>query len=1833
MLSITGYIINEKIYESTRSSVYRGTRDSDKLPVILKALNREYPSPQEIARFRREYEITRNLDVKDAIGVHALEHYKNSLMIVLEDFGGQSLASILPLRKFEIAEFLNLAIKTTIILGRIHQNNIIHKDVNPSNIIWNPDTDELKIIDFGIASPFLYEQPETPNLHVFEGTPAYLSPEQTGRMNRMVDYRSDFYSLGITFYEMLLGFLPFQTTDTMELVHCHLAKTPPAPHTVNQQVPKPVSDVVMKLIAKSAEERYQSAAGLLSDLQKCLEQLQFSGHIRYVAIGQNDVPKTLQIPQKLYGRTQEIDVLLSAFARISQGKSEIILISGHAGVGKSALVHEIHKPVIEHHGYFVSGRFNGYQKTVPYSAVFQALRRLIQQIITENEARLSLWKELLYASIGEELHTLAACIPELHVLLDSSPERAATPPPEPTVRLQLLLQKFIHIFCSRDHPLVLFLDNLQWADTVTLKLLQHVFETPDNQSMLIIGAYRDHEITPEHPLQSFLNALQAGKTACTCISLSPLRLTHLNQLLADMLQYDKNKLLPLAEILLEKTGGNPYATKEFLKAMGTENVLTFDSSNKCWQWNLEQIQGMAMTENAAEFMVSKIRKLPLELQRTLQLAACVGNRFNLHALASVTEKTEAVIAAEMDMAIDEGIVLPADESYRYINFFHATELKEFAHHVSYDFVHSRFQETALQLIPETELGSFHLKIGRYLLHNEIPQKIQDEHIIAIVDHFNQGDEFITSTDERRELIRLNLLAGKHTKVLGDYNVAFHYISKAIFLLENEHWQARYALAFDVYAEQAELAYLCGDFEQAEHLLTFLLQQSQTITDKAAVLNLFVRKYTLQTDYAKAIQTGRQALQMLGIELPQEKELPEQLKRDLAEIAQHLHEKEIASIIYEPLMTDESKKRTLQVLNSLVTPTLQTQYSLYAFVITCIVKISLRYGHAPESAFGYSRYGALIGALKGQYAKGYEFGLLAVKLSKQFGNSAQLCKTMFSLAADLACWVKPIKSIHALEQEAYHTALDAGELQFASLTLVQRMLHMLYEGGSLEQLLADSAEYLDFVKNSHDQAAIDVMTGCQLIIHNLRGLTSEKLSFTSPILHETAYLNDCQEHHNIIARCVYQILKSQVFYLYGEPEKALHQIHEVEPFIEVISSFIIRADFTLYHSLTLSALYPESSQEQQQRFWRQLEQNQRQMSVWASHCPENFHHCDLLMQAELARLSEKPFLAMQHYQQATETAREHRFVHHAALAHEAAVRFYMSSGFRQFAEFHLKEAHYCYNLWGATRKIEDLEKRYPQLMENVIAQAQEKNLALRSTSVVLKMGENGLSILDLNTVMKASQTISENIVLEELLQQMMRIVIENAGAQKGWLIRENDGMWVIDAEGRIDSDVVKVLQAIPLHFGGTTHRPPLPISILQYIIHTKNPLVLHHASQEGQFTHDPHIRRHHVKSVLCTPLLKQGVLKGIIYLENNSIAGAFTPDRLKVLNLLSAQMIISIENATLYKQLHKSLDQQIELSNQQVELTNAYNRFVPKEFLGLLGKKSIVDVQLGEQIEKEITVMFSDIRGFTPLSEQMTPQENFNFINSYLSQMSPIIRKHHGFIDKYIGDAIMALFSTHADDAVQCSIAMLQKLNEYNEGRKRAGYRPIQIGIGLNTGLLMLGTVGDQDRMDGTVISDAVNLAARIEGMTKTYGVSLLISETTYFQLTNSSDYSIRIIDQVQAKGKSEPVTVFEVFDADPPRVIESKLKTLVLFKQGFKLYHRIKFAEAQSLFNDVLEVNPEDQMQHIAEAKALFQEILHVNSHDKVAQIYYQRCEQIEKFGVPKEWAGVWDWVNTMKKK
>jgi len=1783
MIRLPGIKVLAQIYESANSLVYRGIREQDNQPLILKVLKEEYPTPAELVRYQQEYEITRSFELGGVVKAHELRKHNNTLVMLLEDFGGESLERLLEKRQFTLLEFLQIAIQSAETLGRIHQSNIIHKDINPSNIVFNSQTGELKIIDFGLSTVLSRENTALKSPNVLEGTLAYISPEQTGRMNRAIDYRTDFYSLGVTFYKILANQLPFDATDAMELVHFHIARQPVPPHRVNPEIPLVVSEIVMKLMAKTAEERYQSALGIRDDLVICLMQLESGEKIEDFVLGEQDNSDKFQIPQKLYGRSTQIETLLAAFDRITNGTSQLMLVAGYSGIGKSVLVQEIYKPITERRGYYISGKFDQFQRNIPYSAIVSAFRELVRQLLTETSEQLQVWRDKLLSALGANGQIIIDVIPEVELIIGKQPavlELAAT---EFQNRFNLVFQNFIHVFCQQEHPLVIFLDDLQWADSATLKLMQLIMTDVDTKYLLVIGAYRDNEVSAAHPLKITLSEIQKAGATVNSILLSPLDLTCINQLITDTLKCDAERAKPLAELVLAKTQGNPFFLKEFLQSLYTENLLDFDFLSGSWQWHLDQIQARGITDNVVELMTQKIQKLPELTQEILKTAACIGNQFDLKNLSIVGEKPQKETASALWAAVREGLIVPVGDDYKFLQ----TDQNPDEFKVAYRFVHDRIQQAAYSLIPSHRKQAYHLQIGQLLLNNT-PLQQQEEKIFDIVNHLNFGSNLLENQQKRDELAKLNLIAGKKAKASVAYQPALTYLTSGLELLNSPQsslskrgseggpsWQTQYDTTLALYVDAAEAAYLCGQFDEMERLVSVVLQQGKVLLDKVKVYEVKISAYLAQDELLEALDTGLTVLKLLGVSLPKKPSKLDVLL-GLTGTKLALRGKRIEDLIDLPEMTAPDKLAAIRILARMVSASYRAAPNLFPLVIFKGINISLKYGNASFSSVMYVSYGLILCGALGDIESGYKFGNLALSLSERLNARSVKTKVISIFNYFIRHWQEHGRQTLQPLLLGYSIGLETGDLEYGTYCVEMYSYHSYCIGQELAVVEREATKYSDAIqKLKQEQNLHEISLNRQRAL-NLMGQSKNPCRLIGDVFDESKKLPLLIEANDRTALFFIYFEKLTLCYLFGEYEEALDNAALAARCVDNAVGLLIVTLFYFYDSLARIATYSSTSKSQQKGLLDQVRANQKKLKKWAHYAPMNHLQKFYLVEAELHRVQGGKMMAMDYYKKAIALAKEHEYINEEALAHELAAKFYLALGQDKIAQVYMQDARYCYLRWGATAKVNDLDTRYPQLLQR--KPSNRGTLSTKISTPPTTTGSSTSSELDLTTVMKASQTLSEEIVLDKLLAKLMRIIIENAGAQKGFLILEKKGKLLIEAEGSADKDGVTVLQSIPVQ---SVWEPGdkllMSHTIVNYVARTRESVVLNDATNNPRFAHCPYIKLHKPKSILCFSLQHQGKLAGIIYLENNLTTEAFPPDRLEVLNLLSSQAAISIENACLYNNLS--------------ELNQAFERFVPRQFLQFLDKESIVDVKLGDQVQQKMSVLFSDIRDFTTLSESMTSQDNFNFINSYLSRMEPAITANQGFIDKYIGDAIMALFSGEADNAVKAGIDMLHRLAEYNQHRITSGYVPIKIGIGINTGSLMLGTVGAKNRMDSTVISDAVNLSSRIESLTKKYGVSILISHQTFQSLPDSNQYAIRLIDRVKVKGKSKTVSIFEVFDADPPETYEGKVATRTLFEEALILYHWQKLRDAERLFAECLRRNPTD----------------------KAAQIYQQRCTQLDQ--------------------
>ncbi|MEG5001747.1 trifunctional serine/threonine-protein kinase/ATP-binding protein/sensor histidine kinase [Microcoleus sp. B4-D4] len=1524
---LSGYQITEQLYAGTRTLVYRAIRTSDGQPVVIKLLQNEYPNFTELLQFRNQYTIAKNLKFHSIIQPLTLAQYHNSYALVMEDFGGVSLSNYLKIATNEgkinkflpLVEFLNIAIQLTDILHYLYQNRVIHKDIKPANILIKPDTKQVKIIDFSISSLLPRETQEIQNPNILEGTLAYISPEQTGRMNRGIDYRSDFYSLGVTLYELLTGELPFISEDAMELVHCHLAKHPIPIHQINAKIPLALSEIVSKLMAKNAEYRYQTALGIKYDLEICLEQLQTTGKIENFKLGERDLSDRFTIPEKLYGREKEVNQLLAAFERVSTGAAEIMLVAGFSGIGKTAVVNEVHKPIVRQHGYFIKGKYDQFQRNIPFSAFVQAFRDLMGQLLSENDAQIQQWKNQILEAVGENGQVLIDVLPELENIIDKQPPATELSGSAAQNRFNLLFQKFVQVFTTIEHPLVMFLDDLQWADSASLNLLKLLLQ--DTGYLLVLGAYRDNEVSPVHPFILTVNEMVKTGATVNTITLRPLTELDLNSLVTDTLNCESSLAQPLTNLVYQKTQGNPFFATQFLKALHDDKLISFDWDIQHWQCDIAQVKALALTDDVVEFMALQLQKLPIQTQDILKLAACIGAEFDLNTLVIVSEQSAGATATALWKSLQEGLIIPTTRIYKFFIQSDSEEVFQASANPTYQFLHDRVQQAAYSLIPETlrQLTSF--QIGRLLLAS-ISLEEQDSKIFMAVNYLNQGLEFHQSQEECLELLELNCIAGKKAKESTAYGAAVNYFMVAERLLPPNRWQQCYEKSLEVYFHLAEVQYLSGDFSSSLKIVELISRFAREQIERAKAFNLAILMFTLQGQYLQALQYGQKALSCLNFDLS-EIDLSEKLESYQNEIQITLANRRPEQLVNEPVATEPEKRLIIKILDNLIVPVYVLQKGeLYFFVALSMVSVSLNCGVIAESGNGFSAYGMYLGYYHHQYQFGYEFGVLAESLAKRFRQSDTLCKACYMLGNNLLSWVRPLRCSIPIFGEGLVAGLESGEMVFSGNLLMYKLINSFYAGDSILAVQQHLPEYLEFAaKKLNYQLAVDVISGLNIWLAELTASSTENLPT------EEQHLQVCKINNSDYAICHYLLLKTKVLCFYGRYAEAVESSQGAEELVGTITGKYQVAAINFYQSIAIAEYCRTHSLGPDNSYIQKVKSNQEQLSLWAASCPENFAHKYDLVNAILTGLSGQKLEAIELYDRAIAGAKANEYIQEEALANELAAKFYLDWGKEKFAVIYMQEAYYCYAKWGAKAKVNDLEKSYPQLLATILQQPRAinslKETLIRGTIASTHTSSTASEALDLATLLKASQAISGEIELNKLLTTLLEIVITNAGASKCVLLLKQDTdlkVVALVAQG----EAPQLLPSIPLESS-----PDIAISLVNTVKRTLSPLVLADARINSQFAGDRYIQKYQPKSVLCSPIMNQGQLIGILYLENNLTVGAFTTDRVEVLNLICAQAAISLENARLYQAAQQALTdlQQAQLTIVQSEKMSALGNLV------------------------------------------------------------------------------------------------------------------------------------------------------------------------------------------------------------------------------------------------------------------------------------------------------------------
>lgn len=1521
MLELPGYTLTTETYVGSETAVYRGHRDADGAPVAIKVTSNEYPTGREIARLRREFALLRELDgLPGVVRAYALERCGKRLSLVMEDLGATSLHDLLAERgRLDVETALRTAASLADTLDALHRRGVIHKDIKPRNIIIDSATSAPRLVDFGISTCLSRETASAESPAALEGTLAYISPEQTGRINRAVDLRADLYSLGVTLYEMLAGAPPFRATDPMELIHSHIARAPTPLHELSSGIPAPLSEVVLRLLAKTPEERYQSARGLKADLEECLSQWTATGRIEPFPLGRQDRTGALRIPQKLYGREQEVAALLSAFERVRQGASELVLIAGYSGVGKSALVNELHTPIARRGGALARGKFDPLSRDTPLAPVAHAFRELVRQILTEPAAALDAWRTALLDAVGPNGRLLIELVPELELVIGPQPEVPALGPAEARNRFDLLLLRFVRVFATAERPLALFLDDLQWADPASLRLLGLLLGAPGCGHVLVVGAYRDNEVDEAHPLASTLDELRKADVAMTELALRALTPPTVTQILVETLRRDERELAELSALVFEKTQGNPFFLAQFLAALHEAQILSFDEESGAFRWDLSRVRGALATDNVVDLVLSKLHRLAPRTQQALSLAACVGHEIDLAVLSIIHRKSPAETAADLWEALREGLLVPQGGDYRLLDASGGAEpgVEDNELDISYRFLHDRVREAAYRLIPDERREEVHLSIGR-LLWARSGEPPADRDVLEIVRHLRLSARAITDPAEQLAAARLDLRAGRKAKARAAYGAAADHFAAGIDRLGPEGWERDAALCFELHLEAAECLSLSGMTERAEALFEALLPRAPSRLDRARAHGLRVVLCATVADFSGAVRAGLAGLECLGVSLPA---TPAEQKaafgRELAEAAAALQGRRVEDLVDAPEMDDPEQKAVIRLFSDVLGPMMYTDVDLFPLSVVKLVNLSLTWGHSDISAFGYMAYGYLLALYLGRPAEGHAFGKLSLALSEKLHNPAVLAKLTTGLCN---YWHlrEPLRAAIALLDRGRKVALECGDYAKLSEGCYLTVSFKFLAGHPLDEIVEEIDRLRPLVQRTRSAQALTALTIYQQTIACLRGQTQARTSLNDGSFDEEAFRATFNEKDLSTVVFDYHLAKLLLHVLYEEHEGADAHVAALERVTVVASgSYLASARLHFYACLSLLSRPPAEAPGEAGRREPSIARHKERLAAFAASCPENFQHQLLLVEAEEARRDGRHEEAMDLFERAITLAKENDAPHDEAIANERCARMYIALGRPRAARGYLSDAYHGYLHWGALAKAAEIERAHGRVLLPLSSGGRRSTTSrssVSSTSMYTTLLGQTLAgnLRDAALLSRAAQIIAEESELPKVIERLAQIVLESAGAERGALLLERGEQLFVEATFGVSPERLRTGPSTPLEESADVAR-----SVALFVARTREPLAVDDAGDDRRFAADPHVAACAVHSVLCLPLLYQDRLIGLLYLENNKVSAAFDEARVELLRLVSAQAAIAIENARRIAEIREA-NERVRRVNERLE---------------------------------------------------------------------------------------------------------------------------------------------------------------------------------------------------------------------------------------------------------------------------------------------------------------------------
>ena len=1652
--------------------------------VCHKILNEEFPHAELISQLENEFEICSVAKAECIRKVTQKTKVDNHTSITLEFIDGTDLNDLLQKNTVvTINDKLNLADKLAVAVSEMHRENIIHAQLNPTNIILEYITNKVFIIDFGIASKQNNTNVEQTFLkHSDIDSLRYISPEQTGRINRNIDIRSDLYSLGILFYKLFTGQTPFETNDPMELVYCHIAQTPVAPMAVNSQIPKVVSDIIMKLLAKNAEDRYQSAFGVHHDLEAYIGHVKAGINPDTIELATNDYSGKYFTQQKLYGREEEIQTLYGVFEKCVDGHKQLLMVSGYSGCGKSALISEIQKPIAGKNGLFIKGKFDQMQIDSPYFAFRQAFGELIKYVLISDQATQSKWKKAVKEAIGNSGKVLVDLMPGIETLIGVQPEIVDLKGVEAQNRFNYVLLNFLHATLDKDAPLVIFIDDLQWADVSSLNLISLIMNDKALKHLMIIGAYRNNEVTKDHSLTKMMNDLRAKDIVFDEIELNDLSYSNVFGLVHDLLRTDQKNAHDLAEIIYSKTNGNAFYVHQFLKSVYDEQLLRFDFDKREWTWKKDHILDMNVSGNVVDFITSLIQKMPADIIDILKTASCLGNRFNKEALAHIKSQSEKEIEKLLQQPLIDGLLIIISGQYK--------------------FVHDRIQQAIYALIPEDDKKAIHLKIGQMILKNATETE-QQEKIFDIVNHWNLGADLITDPTVKSELTNINLSAARRAVFSAAYPMALMYFEKCLDLLEHK-WDTSYDLLLTATGEAAESAYFSGEYDKVDRWVKDIVDHSKDLTDAAKGYEVSIKKLIAENKLIEAINLGLSVLDKMQVHFTIK---PGQVTTiiNLLKTKWALKNKTVDFYSELPEMTDPETNAIMRILSDISSASYFAAPELVPLLIFKMVRLTAEKGLSRKSPYSFAAYGFILSAYMGEIDNGITFGKVALNLvnklkADEVSGTIKTTNNVF-----LNHWRTPLHDTIDDLEEAFKSAMESGDNEWSSYA-AQNMAYQLFVMGYPLNNLARRTEQLDqqIEKFRQDLTLRRLRVFRQSIINLVEEKEHPEILKGEIFDEDELKMSEISMNNKVYFHNLH-FQKSFIAMVFNLPEAALKYIEIAGQFQESVRGSVLYPMYPFYHSLAITGLIIDKKRNGTSAELSKIRKNIALLSKYEKLCPENYSYKRLMVEAEYYQIKGDNARAKICYDQALKDATANNILHDLAVCWERAAIFFSNTKEEVLARFYMQNAYKTYRRWGAEAKLKQMLVRYPMLESSSRYDAEDDKMIVKENKHE--------SFIDLATVIKASSVLSEEIVLSKLLKKLMQLLIENVGAQRGFFIMEKNDVRYIEAEINAATGEEKILRSIPVEHSGL-----LAESVVNYVYQTREVVMLDDASRNILFSNDEYIKEYKSKSVLCVPLINREKLQGIIYLSNDLISSAFTEQRLALLKILSGQIAISIENALFYSELENKVQQRTnELLIEKKKSDDLLLNILPKEVADELKNTGRSKARRYEQV----SVMFTDFKSFTQHSEKMTPEELVGEVDFCFRKFDQIITRHGLEKIKTIGDAYLCVGGIPEDPEspiklVKAALEMRDFIVSLQNERQDANQLFFQMRIGINTGPVVAGIVGEK-KFAYDIWGDTVNTAARME-QTGEIG-KINISGVTYELVKNNFDCVHR--GKVSAKNKGE----------------------------------------------------------------------------------------------------------------